>query len=110
MADNLVELDLSRFTKSDLRKIADLGEKMRLMRRWFRHEMARTDDGEEAHLYSGDRGPRRYAHYWIGRGRDGTYTLITGDPPEPLAEARAIDSVLDAIPQDFYYTSTSRRR
>ena len=36
MGDNLVRLNLSRFTARDVRKIGELGDKMRLLHRWLR--------------------------------------------------------------------------
>ncbi len=58
MADNLVRLDLSRFSARDARKIDELGDKMRLLHRWFRCERASEPGGEAFAVYSGDRGPR----------------------------------------------------
>ncbi len=103
MADNLVRLDLSRFTARDVRKIGELGDKMRLLHRWFRCERLDGSDGEAFAIYSGDRGPRRYASYRIVRHEDGTYGLIEGDGDKPLADGRTIDEVIDALPGDFYY-------
>ncbi len=103
MADNLVRLDLSRFTARDVRKIGELGDKMRLLHRWFRCERRHGPDGEAFAIYSGDRGPRRYASYRIVRHEDGTYGLIEGDSDAALADGRTIDEVIDALPSDFYY-------
>ncbi len=103
MADNLVRLDLSRFTARDVRKIGELGDKMRLLHRWFRCERLDGPDGEAFAIYSGDRGPRRYASYRIMRHEDGAYGLVEGDGGKVLAEGRTIDEVIDAVPGDFYY-------
>ncbi len=103
MADNLVRLDLSRFTARDVRKIGELGDKMRLLHRWFRCERLDGPDGEAFAIYSGDRGPRRYASYRIMRHEDGAYGLVEGDGGKELAEGRTIDEVIDALPGDFYY-------
>ncbi len=103
MADNLVRLDLSRFTARDIRKIGRLGDKMRLLHRWFRGERITVGDGDGFAIYSGDRGPRRYASYRIVRFADGAYGLLDGVSGEPLATGRTVDAVMDAIPDDFYY-------
>ncbi len=103
MADNLVRHDLSRFTARDVGKIGDLGDKMRLLHRWFRRERQDGPDGDAVAIYSGDRGPRRYAGYRIMRHEGGAYRLVEGDGGKLLAEARTIDAVIDAIPDDFYY-------
>ncbi len=103
MADNLVQLDLSRFTARDIRKIDELGDKMRLLHRWFRCERQDRSDGEAFAIYSGDRGPRRYASYRIVRHQDGTYGLSEGDGGKALANGRTIDEVIGALPSDFYY-------
>ncbi len=103
MADNLVRLDLSRFTARDVRKIGELGDKMRLLHCWFRRERRDGADGEGYAIYSGDRGPRRYASYRIVRREHGAYGLVEGDGGKELAEGRTIDEVIDAIPGDFYY-------
>ena len=103
MTDNLVRLDLSRFTTRDVRKIGELGDKMQLLHRWFRYERLDGADGEAFKIYSGDRGPRRYASYQISRREDGTYQLIEGDNGTQLAHGRTIDEVIDALPGDFYY-------
>ena len=103
MADNLVRLDLSRFSARDARKIDELGDKMRLLHRWFRCERASEPGGEAFAVYSGDRGPRRYSSYRIVRYEDGAYGLLEGDGGECLATGRTIDDVIDAIPDDFYY-------
>ena len=104
MSENLVELDLSRLTRSDREKVRQIGEKLKLMRRWFRHEFSREDDGDVAQLYSGNRGPNRYAHYRIVRDHAGGYALFEGSSDEPILEARVIDAVIDAIPEDFFYS------
>ena len=104
MTDNLVRLDLSRFTARDVGKIKALGDKMRLLHRWFRCERLDVASGAAMAIYSGDRGPRRYASYRITRGADGTYGLAAGDGERRLAVGRTIDEVIDAIPNDFYYT------
>ena len=103
MADNLVQLDLSRFTARDVRKIGELGHKMRLLHRWFRCERLADANGDSFKVYSGDRGPRRYANYRISRHADGTYSLTDGDDGVELARGRTIDVVIDALPNDFYY-------
>ena len=103
MADNLVRLDLSRFTARDVRKIGELGDKMRLLQRWFRCEQLYGPDGEAFAIYSGDRGPHRYASYRIVRHEGGKYGLIEGDGGKPLADGRTIDEVIDGLPGDVYY-------
>ena len=103
MTDNLVRLDLSRFTARDVRKIGELGDKMHLLHRWFRCERQNDSDGEAFKIYSGDRGPRRYASYQISRHDNGTYSLIEGDGGTELAHGRTIDKVIDALPGDFYF-------
>ena len=104
MSENLIELDLSRFTRSDRDKIRELGNKLKLMRRWFRHEVARTEEGDVVQLYSGNRGPAQYAHYRIMRDHAGGYTLFRGATEEQILEARTIDAVIEVIPDDFFYS------
>ena len=104
MEDNLVRLKLSRFTSRDIRKIGKLGDKIRLLHRWFRCEQLDRSDGETFVIYSGDRGPHRYASYRITRHEDGTYDLSEGYGDKSLAGGRTIDEVIDALPDDFYYT------
>ena len=105
MGDNLVRLNLSRFTSRDIRKLGELGEKMRLLHRWFRCERLDLLDGETFVIYSGDRGPRRYASYQITRHEDGTYGLSEGYGGKSLTGHRTMDEVIKALPDDFYYTA-----
>ena len=104
MGDNLVRLNLSRFTSRDIRKLWELGEKMRLLHRWFHCERIDRSDGEAFVIYSGDRGPRRYVSYRITRYQNGTYDLSKGCRDKSLAGGRTMDEVIDALPDDFYYT------
>ena len=103
MGNNLVRLNLSRFTSRDIRKIDELGEKMRLLHRWFRCERLDSSVGEAFVIYSGDRGPRRYASYQIIRHEDGSYDLSQGNGGKSLAGGRTMDEIIDALPDDFYY-------
>lgn len=103
MAGRLVPLDLSRLTPADLAKIEALGGKLRLMHRWFRCERGRGADGDRVILYSGDRGPARYAAYAITRGKDGSYVLSDPRRGRTLATERTIDAALRALPADFYH-------
>lgn len=108
MTENLVRLDLSRFSQSDIGKIVDIGRKLRLMHRWFRHERREEDNGDGGDCYmifSGDRGPRAYISYSIRRLYDGGYELRDPRRKELLASARSIDRVIDAIPDDFFHTA-----
>lgn len=105
MTDNLFRLDLSRLTRSDIAKIQGLRRKLRLMHRWFRCERLEAGGADGFALYSGDRGPRTYVSYQLVRQPGGSYELIDprGDDV-PLATARTIDGVIDALPEDFFYT------
>jgi hypothetical protein len=111
MTNNLVQLDLSRFSRSDIAKIENLGQKLRLMHRWFRFERREEDTGDGGDgylLYSGDRGPRNYVSYGIHRLYDGAYELRDPRRKTVLASARSIDEVIDALPEDFFYTGAGR--
>ena len=106
MADKLVRLDVSRFSKTDVGKVQALGDKLKLMRRWFRCERRQATGVDRFALYSGDRGPTRYAHYDLTRNADGSYSLVDPRAARTLASARTIDVVIDALPDDFYYSRT----
>ena len=103
-ANNLVALDLASFSRADLAKIEGLGDKMRLLYRWFRMERRRSPGRDECVLYSGARGPAPYACYRIARRRDGRYELRDHRSGALLAGGRTLDEVLAALPEDFYYT------
>jgi hypothetical protein len=106
MADKLVRLDVSRFSKADVGKVQALGDKLRLMRRWFRCERRHEAGVDRFALYSGDRGPARYAHYELVRNADGSYALLDPRARRAIATARTIDAAIDALPEDFYYSRT----
>ena len=103
MSDNVVALDLARFTAADARKIEELQQKVWMMRRWCRFDRIEKDGAEAIHLYSGDRGPQPYASYRLSRSKTGAYDLFDGRSGEKLAMGRTIDDVIDALPEDFYY-------
>lgn len=102
--DNLVPLDLSPFSKGDLDKIQALGEKQRLLYRWFRYERHTQPGLDQFILYSGTRGRQPYAAYRVERYRDGLYTLVNQRTDERLATGRTLDGVLDTLPDDFFYS------
>ena len=104
MSDNLVALDLSRFTRTDIRKLADLRKKVQMMRRWCRCERLEKDGRDTILLYSGDRGAQPYACYRITRRNDGSYSLQDARSDANIADGRTIDIVIDALPDDFYFT------
>jgi len=98
-----VRLDLAQLTERDLKKIAALGDKVRLTHRWYRSE--RSADGAGVTVYSGDRGPLPYASYRIARQPDGTYGLTDARSGARLAAGRTIDAVVAALPDDFFYAT-----
>ena len=107
MTDNLIRLDLSKFTRPDVVKIEDIGRKLRLMHRWFRFERREDDNdvgGDCYMIYSGDKGPRTYVTYSLWRLYDGEYELRDPQRKELLASARSIDRVIENIPDEFFYT------
>ena len=101
---NLIQLDRSPFSQSDLKKVKALGEKQRLMYRWFRSERLTQPGLDQFKVYSGTRGRTPYAAYRIERYTDGTYKLFNQRTDEELASARTLDAVLDELPDDFYYS------
>ena len=102
--DNLIQLDRSPFSQADLNKIKALGEKQKLMYRWFRSERITQPGLDQYKVYSGARGRNPYAAYRIERYADGTYKLFNQRTDEALAEDRTIDAVLDKLPDDFFYS------
>lgn len=102
--DNLIQLDRSPFSQADLRKIQALGEKQKLMYRWFRSERTTQPGLDRFKVYSGTRGRTPYAAYRVERYGDGTYKLFNQRTDEALAEDRTIDAVLDKLPDDFFYS------
>ena len=104
MIDNLVALDLTRFTQADARKLADLKKKVMMMRRWCRCERTVKDGRDAFELYSGDSSAQPYANYRIIRREDGGYVLEDSRSDSHIADGRTIDNVIDALPDDFYFT------
>ncbi len=102
--DNLIQLDRSPFSQPDLRKIQALGEKQKLMYRWFRCERITQPGLDQFKVYSGARGRTPYAAYRVERYGDGTYKLFSQRTDEVLAEDRTLDAVLDKLPDDFFYS------
>jgi hypothetical protein len=101
--DNLVELDLSPFSKSDLEAIRALGEKLRLLYRWFRAERITRPGLDQYLIYSGARTRTPYAAYRIERYRNGEYRLLSQRTDERIATGRTLADVLDHLPDDFFY-------
>lgn len=102
--DNLVRLDRSPFSGADLQKIQALGEKQRLLYRWFRCERLTRPGLDQVVLYSGARSRTPYAAYRVERHGDGTYKLVNQRSDELLAAGRTLDDVLDRLPDDFFYS------
>lgn len=104
MTDNLVSLDLRRFSPADDEKIKALQKKVWMMRRWCRCDRVDRDGREHYALYSGDRGRQPYASYRILRSDDGSYALHDGRTDALLHEGRTIDAAIDGLPDDFYFS------
>lgn len=103
--DNLVSLDLSAFSRADVDKILALGDKQRLLYRWFRCER-KTEPGRDLYLvYSGARGRTPYASYRFERHADGRYWLLDGRTAETIAEGRTLDEVIARLPENFFYST-----
>ena len=103
--DNLVELDMSAFSRADLDKISALGRKQRLLYRWFRCER-KTEPGLDFYLvYSGARGRTPYAAFRFERRRDGRYWLLDGRNSEIIADGRTLDDVMARLPENFFYST-----
>lgn len=105
MSNNLVQLDFSAFSRSDLEKIEALGDKLRLLYRWFRFEHKSEPGRDRCFIYSGSRGRTPYASYRLERHRDGRYELLDNRGETSLATGRTLDEVIAAIPDDFYYSN-----
>lgn len=103
-SDNLVPLDLSPFARADIDKIARLGEKQRLLYRWFRSERVSQPGLDQCMIYSGARGRTPYAAYRVVRHRDGHYELFNQRSGASIARGRTIDEVIDRLPEDFFYS------
>ena len=104
VSDNLVPLDRSPFSRADLDKVAKLGEKLRLLYRWFRSERVTRPGLDQFVVYSGARGRTPYAAYRLARHRDGRYELCNQRSGASIAQGRTIDEVIDRLPDDFFYS------
>ena len=102
--NNLLELDLSFFSKDDVKYIQDLGYKQRLCYRWFRYERSREPGHDQFVIYSGARGRTPYASYRIERHPDARYSLSSQRTGKKLATGRTIQSVIKHLPDDFFYS------
>ena len=102
--DNLIRLDRSPFSDADIRKIHALGEKQRLLYRWFRCERHSQPGLDQFVVYSGARSRTPYAAYRVERYSDGIYKLANQRTDEFLAEGRTLDDVLGHLPDDFFYS------
>lgn len=103
--DNLVQLDMSAFSRTDVQKIVALGQKLRLLYRWYRCERKSEPGRDVYYVYSGARGRAPYAAFRFERRRDGRYLLLDGRSGEPIAEARTLDGVIGHLPDSFYYST-----
>lgn len=105
----LVALDMSRFSCGDITKMENLGEKQRLLYRWFRLERSTEPALDQCVMYSGARGISPYAAYRVARHRDGRYELFNQRSGDSILKGRTLDSVLKALPEDFYYSRARPR-
>ena len=103
-ADNVISLDLSSFTQSDISKIKSLGEKQTLLYRWFRCERKQEAGLDQYMIYSGTRSQTPYAAYRIERRKDGSYHLMEQRTDTELVCGRNMDDIINQLPDDFYYS------
>ena len=102
--DNIIELDLSPFSKDDIEKIKALGMKQKLCYRWFRYHRKTEVGLDQILLYAGSRGRSPYSSYRVDRYRDAQYSLVSQRTGETIVTGRTIESVLDYLPDDFFYS------
>lgn len=108
--DNIVTLDMAKFTWRDVDKIDSLADKLKLMHRWYRSERRLDRGRDQLAIFSGDRSDAPYSSYLIARLKDGVYTLSDYRTGRVLSSARWIDPIIDAIPNDFYYAGARQNR
>ncbi|MBB43046.1 MAG: hypothetical protein CMM44_04695 [Rhodospirillaceae bacterium] len=101
---NVLILELSCFTRSDLEAIKSLGEKQKLLHRWFRSERKKESEKDLCIIYSGTHGLSPYAAYRIERHQDGGYHLLKHKTGKKIVEARSIKQIMAKLPDDFYYS------
>ena len=102
--DNIVELDLSPFSKDDIEKVKALGIKQKLCHRWFRYHRITEVGLDQILLYAGSRGRSPYSSYRVDRYRDAQYSLVSQRTEETIVTGRTIESVLNYLPDDFFYS------
>ena len=103
--NNIIELDFSKFSKDDLFEVEALGKKQKLLYRWFRFERVTEPGLDQLVFYSGARGRTPYAAYRVNRHRDGRYALVNHRTGETITESRTLNSALNKLPDDFYYST-----
>ena len=101
---NILTLELSCFTRSDLEAIKLLGVKQKLLNRWFRSERSKKRHKDICIIYSGTRGISPYAAYRIERHRNGSYHLLEHKINKKIVEERSINRIIAKVPDDFYYS------
>ncbi len=104
MNENVVNLDLSRFSETDVKKIQALQNKVRLMRRWCRCDQVKENGRESFLLYSGDNGPKPYVTYRISKRSNGKYIIKDEAEGIVIGTVQTMDNVIDLIPDNFYFT------
>jgi len=102
--NNIVELDLSPFSKEDIEKIKALGIKQKLCYRWFRYHRKTETGLDQILLYAGSRGRTPYSSYRVDRYRNAQYSLVNQRTGETIVNGRTIESVLGYLPDDFFYS------
>ena len=104
MNKNIVDLDLSRFSQTDVKKIHALQKKVWLMRRWCRCDCVEEGGREIFILYSGDNGPKPNVIYRKSKLIDGKYILEGDSESKAIVIAQTMDAVINLIPDNFYFT------
>lgn len=104
VTNNIIELDLSSFSKEDIEMIEALGEKQQLCYRWFKYQRETEPGLDQFFLYSGNRGRTPYSCYRIDRHRDAQYSLISHRTGETIITGRTLEAVLNHLPDDFFYS------
>ena len=103
--DNIIELDFSKFSKDDFVQVEALAKKQKLLYRWFRFERVTEPGLDQLVFYSGARGRTPYAAYRVDRHRNGRYSLVNHRTEEIITKSRTLNSALNKLPDDFYYST-----